>query len=116
MLGMLHLHEEGSHVLSRHILLGREEVKPVIWPSGYMTPSRAGWRWGSQRHVYHSMQVQVQEGPNLISTSLKIRFSGFGHISTLYLLRVSSLAFMAHFAPPVFIMYNIGGGAFFLIK
>lgn len=33
---MLHLHEEGSHVLSRHILLGREEVKPVIWPPGYI--------------------------------------------------------------------------------
>jgi len=39
-LRMLQLHEEKSQVLVGHVLVGREEVKPVIWPPGYMTASR----------------------------------------------------------------------------
>ena len=38
-LGTLHLHEE-FQVLTWQLLIWREEVKPVIWPSGYMTTSR----------------------------------------------------------------------------
>ena len=36
-LGMIHLHEEDFQVLLGYILIRREEVKPVIWPSGYVT-------------------------------------------------------------------------------
>ena len=39
-LGMLHLHEEEFQVLAGYVLIGREEVKPIIWPPGYMTISR----------------------------------------------------------------------------
>lgn len=34
------LHEEEFQVIDAHVLLGREEVKPVIWPLGYVTTSR----------------------------------------------------------------------------
>ena len=39
-LGRVLLHEEYFQVLAGHVLIGREEVKPVIWPPGYVTPSR----------------------------------------------------------------------------
>ena len=39
-LGMIHLHEEDFQVLLGYILIRREEVKPVIWPSGYVTTSK----------------------------------------------------------------------------
>jgi hypothetical protein len=38
-LGMLHLHEEEFQVLAGHILMWREEAKPVIWQLGYETTS-----------------------------------------------------------------------------
>ena len=41
-LGMLHLHEEEIRVLAGHVLLGREEVKPLIWPSHYLREGRVG--------------------------------------------------------------------------
>ena len=34
------LHEEEFQVLAGHVLTGKEEVKPVIWPPGYVTISR----------------------------------------------------------------------------
>lgn len=37
-LGMLYFHGKGFHVVG-HVLIGRKEVKPVIWPSSYMTTS-----------------------------------------------------------------------------
>lgn len=37
---MLHSHDEEIQVLAGHVLLGREEVKPVLWPSGL--PQRRG--------------------------------------------------------------------------
>lgn len=39
-LGMLHLHEKEFQVLAGHILIGKEEVKPVMWLLGYVTISR----------------------------------------------------------------------------
>lgn len=34
---MLHLHKGELQVLVGHVLTGREEVKAVIWPPGYVT-------------------------------------------------------------------------------
>ena len=39
-LGMLHLHEKEFQVLPGHVFIGKEEVKPGMWPPGYMTISR----------------------------------------------------------------------------
>jgi hypothetical protein len=36
---MLHFHEEESQVLAGHVLIGRKEVKPAIWPQGSVTTS-----------------------------------------------------------------------------
>jgi hypothetical protein len=37
---MPHLHEKEFQVLAGHILIGKEEVKPVMWLPGYVTISR----------------------------------------------------------------------------
>lgn len=37
---MLNLHEEESLVLAGHVLIGREEVKPIIWTPGFVTTSK----------------------------------------------------------------------------
>ena len=37
---MLHLHREEFQVFAAYVLIGREEVKAVIWPPGYVTTSR----------------------------------------------------------------------------
>lgn len=50
-LGMLHLREEEFHVLSGHVIIGREEVKPVVWPPGYMN----GYLKGSSGEGHRSM-------------------------------------------------------------
>lgn len=39
-LGMLHLHKEEFQALAKHAHIGRDKVKLVIWPPGYMTTSR----------------------------------------------------------------------------
>jgi hypothetical protein len=39
LLGVLHLHKGELQVLVGHVLTGREEVKAVIWPPGYVTTS-----------------------------------------------------------------------------
>lgn len=58
-LGMPHLPEEEFQVLAGHILIGREEVKPVIWPLGYLKGSGGG-RWKS--YVQHwDIQAQGKE-------------------------------------------------------
>lgn len=44
MLGMLHLHEKEFQGLEGHVLTGKEEVKSLRWPIGYLTTSK----WGSQ--------------------------------------------------------------------
>lgn len=36
---MLHLHREEFQVFAAYVLIGREEVKAVIWPLGYVTTS-----------------------------------------------------------------------------
>lgn len=37
---MHHLHEEEFEVLAEHILKGKEDIKPTIWPLGYVPISR----------------------------------------------------------------------------
>lgn len=39
-LGMFLLHKEEFQVLVGHVLTGKGEVQPVIWPLGYVTTSR----------------------------------------------------------------------------
>ena len=40
MLGVFNLHEEEFQVLAGHVLIVREEVKPIIWSLSYVTASR----------------------------------------------------------------------------
>lgn len=39
-LAMLPIHKEEFQLLDRHILTGREEVQPVIWPHDYFKGGR----------------------------------------------------------------------------
>lgn len=75
MLGMLHLHEKEFQGLDGHFLTGKEEVKSLRWPIGYLTTSK----WGSQ---YMGMQPLNREGLILTPASLKRSSPGFGHVWT----------------------------------
>lgn len=81
MLGMLHLHEEEFQVLARHVLLGREELEPVIWPSGYRTTSERA-EVGVSRLLNRGKQAKNKKVAILIPAGLKMRFSGFRYILT----------------------------------
>lgn len=56
---MLHLHEE-FRVLAAQVLIGREAVKPVIWPLGYVTTSRVVevCVWIHIGYLHQDMQAQ----------------------------------------------------------
>lgn len=79
LLGMLHLHEEEFQAFAGCVLIGREEVKPIIWPPGYVTTS-------SRAEVgvvlqAGSMRTQSKEGTVLTPSWLGMRFSCFGRFS-----------------------------------
>ncbi|EDL82951.1 rCG23685 [Rattus norvegicus] len=56
---MLHLHEEEFQVLAEHVLVGREEVKPVIWSQ---------WWWRRE------LQALSRERAMLTPASLQMSF------------------------------------------
>lgn len=55
----------------------------VIWPPGFMTTQ--WWGGGEVVEMLHALEhasLEQEEGAILIPAGLKMRFSGFGHIST----------------------------------
>jgi hypothetical protein len=70
---MLHLYEEKFQILARHVLIGREEVKLIIWTPGYMTISRVV-EMGSYRLVVreHADTGQGGNSPNSYGSQDKI--------------------------------------------
>lgn len=67
-------------MLAGHVLIGREEVKQVIWSPGYRTTSTVVEVGVAQVSVGHAGPDQ-RERVILTTAGLKMRFSGFGHIS-----------------------------------
>ena len=64
---MFHLHEEEFQVLAGCVLIGREEVKPVTWPLGYVTTSR-------HRGAYRlRLDTQSQRKEETVLTSAGLR-------------------------------------------
>lgn len=80
-LGTLHFREE-FQVLTKHAIIGREEVKPVIWPPGYI---KGGTDGGCTDQVYPNMKAQRREKNDPTSADLWMRFLGFGNVSTSHL-------------------------------
>ena len=55
------LHEEEFQVLAGHVLTGKEEVKPVIWPPGYVTISRVAEVGVCKAYLHQDMPAQSKE-------------------------------------------------------
>jgi hypothetical protein len=65
-LGRVLLHEEYFQVLAGHVLIGREEAKPVIWPPGYVTSSRVAEVGAGYPYRLHALEHEdPEEGKEL---------------------------------------------------
>lgn len=74
-------HEGERQVLAGRVFTGREEIKAVIWPPGYL--------WGGRGGVVQATCIGVcteQGRAFLTPAGLKMKISGFGHVSTSLLL------------------------------
>ena len=94
-LGMPHLHEEEFQLLGGDGLTGREEVKPVIWPPGYVITSRVAevcvglYRLCAPGHADPAKGAGVGQGSPTLA-NLRTPFSRFRHASKPLLLQACS--------------------------
>lgn len=97
MLGMLHLCKEEFQVLAGDVLIGRKEVKPVIWPPAYVITSRVLEVGVARIHSPEHAGLE-QDGATLIPAGLKMRCSGFERVLTSLLLQHRSPGHTAHWS------------------
>lgn len=87
---LLHLPKEEFHVLAGHVLIGKGEVKTVMWPPDYVTISKLAEVVVIQAKY---MQAQRKKETVLALAGLRMRFLRFGHVLTSLLFQT---AFWSH--------------------
>lgn len=81
--GRLPLPEEEFQVLAGYVLIGRQEVLPVVWSPGHMTTSRMA-EVGILRHACAgTCRPRARRKTVLFLSASGQDFSGFGHDFTL---------------------------------
>jgi len=82
-MGMLPLHEEEFQVLAGYVLIGRQEVLPVVWSPGYMTTSRMAEVGILRLACAGTCRPRARRKTVLFLSASGQDLSGFGHDFTL---------------------------------
>ena len=79
-------------MLSVHVIKGRKQVSPVIWPPGHVTTYMMADVGSLTDYMHLDMQAQVEGGTSCTPASLKMRPLRIRHVYSSFLLWTASLS------------------------